>query len=69
MIPEELKAVHRTREHGPHTTRPMHVAGPSELMEGWVTTHDSIVEGGGEESAASAVGDGLDDDALAALGL
>jgi len=74
MIPEELKAVHRTRVHGPHMTRPAHVAAPHELMEGWVTSTDGVVEElGAEEEEEVGHEDGAQDDFddgdLAALGL
>ena len=74
MIPEELKAVHRTRVNGPHMTRPAHVAGPHELMEGWVTSTDGVVEElGAEEEEEVGHEDGAQDDFddgdLAALGL
>lgn len=72
-IPEELKAVHRTRDSGPHTTRPAHTTEPQELMDGWITNTTGFTEAEGEEEEGCDDEedelDDLDDSVLASLGL
>lgn len=77
IIPEELKAVHRTRESGTHAARSARaVDHQQQLMDGWITSNEGVVEEVRDEDEDEAdrsepeVGDqGFDDGALAALGL